>query len=53
MKMHGKLFRQKDNLALVDIEGGHKWLHSAHLLFETESLICAAHEHALDTNVMK
>ena len=31
MKMHGKLFRQQDNLTLVDIERCHKWLHSAHL----------------------
>ena len=38
MEIHGKLAK----LASVDIEGGHKWLHSAHLPFETESLICAA-----------
>ena len=31
MKMHGQLFRQHDNLELIDIERGHKWLHSSHL----------------------
>ena len=53
MKMHGQLFRQHDNLELIDIERGHKWLHSSHLWFEMESLICAAQEYAPDNNVMK
>ena len=44
MIMHGQLFWQQANLSLVDIEGGQKWLHSAHLLFEMESLICVAQE---------
>ena len=53
MKVHGQFFRQQYKLALIDIEVGHKWLHSAHLKFDTESLICAAQEQALATNVMK
>ena len=31
MKMHGQLFRQQDNLVLVDIGRGQKRLHSSHL----------------------
>ena len=53
MKMNGQLFRQQDNMKLFDIERGKKWLHSSHLLFEMESLICAAQEQALATNVIK
>ena len=51
--MNGQLFPQKTNMASVDIEVEHKWLHSSHLRFDTESLICTSQEQALDTNVKK
>ena len=53
MKMHGKLLSQQSKLVLVEIEGRHKWLHSAHLGFEMESLICVAQEQVVANNVMK
>ena len=53
MTMNEKFFRQQTKLATVDTEGGRKWLNSAHLRFDTESLICAAQEHDLATNVTK
>ena len=51
--MNGQLFPQKTNMASVDIEVEHKWLHSSHLRFDTESLICTSQEQALETNVKK
>ena len=53
MVMHGQFFRQTAQLDAVDVEGGHRWLHTSHLQFETESLICAAQEQVLATNAMK
>ena len=35
MKMHGQFFQQQTKLALVDIEGIHKWLHAANIKVET------------------
>ena len=53
MKMNGQLFRQQSKLASVHIEVCHEWLKSAHLQFETESLIYAAQEQALANNLTK
>ena len=53
MKMHGQCFLQQSKLTSVNTEGRHKWFHLAQLQLETESLICAEHEQALDINVTK
>ena len=51
--MHGHFVRQNAQLDAVDVEGGQRWLHTSHLRFETESLLCAAQEQVLAMNVMK
>ena len=53
MRMHGQFPRQTAELIYACVEGGNKWLHTAHLRPETESFTYAAQEQALATNVMK
>ena len=53
MVMHGQFVRQTAQLDAVDVEGGQRWLHTSHIRFETESLLCASQEQVLAMNVMK
>ena len=52
MKMHGDYFRQRDEAVNIDHDKSVQWLEQSHLRFETESLLCAAQEQALNTKYM-
>ena len=53
MPMHGQWFRQRKEIATVDIEHSNHWLKYSHIRQETESLLCAAQEQALATNYVR
>ena len=53
MKLHGDYFNQQEALPNIDLEASRKWINSPHLRFETESLLCAAQEQALNTKYLQ
>ena len=53
MNLHGNFFRTRAAIPEVNTTESNQWLETAHLRFETESLICAAQEQALATNNIK
>ena len=53
MNLHGNFFRARAAIPEVNTTESNQWLETAHLRFETESLICAAQEQALATNNIK
>ena len=53
LRMQGQFFSQTAALPAANKPESDEWLHTSHLRFETESLICAAQEQALATKVMQ
>ena len=53
MKLHGQYFNEQAAIPDVNLKLSHQWLEQSHLRFETESLICAAQEQALNTRYIQ
>eukprot|EP00957_Ditylum_brightwellii_P211253 15365955-Ditylum_brightwellii.AAC.1 len=48
--LHGKFFKQQEEIPQVDLEKLHQWLRQARLQPETKAAICAAQEQTIATN---
>ena len=53
MKLHGQYFKDRETIPEVDLKLSDQWLEQSHLRYETESLICAAQEQALNTRYIQ
>ena len=53
MKLHGPYFSKQDVIPDVNLKLPHQWLEQSHLRFETECLVCAAQEQALNTRYIQ
>ena len=53
MKLHGQYFKEREQIPEVSLSLSDQWLEQSHLRFETESLICAAQEQALNTRYIR
>eukprot|EP00957_Ditylum_brightwellii_P144721 11024557-Ditylum_brightwellii.AAC.1 len=51
--LHGKFFKQQEEIPQIDLDKLHQWLWHAHLHPETEATICAAQEQTMATNYIR
>ena len=53
MKLHGQYFSEREKIPEINLSLSDQWLEQSHLRSETESLICAAQEQALNTRYIR